>query len=333
MGIFFTIIFTNAAQIKTTNNKAVKENIESKDNTESINNKNLQDQADSVKKVENTEKLETKDKQEVIDTAKLEYKTDPIEDRHTNTIQQSIQRMQQVKDSINEVYERENINTIEPNQSSLETLQIGINDARNKEDRKHAIDKVEHSEYKTQLFIGIQIGSTFAAVADNVNVLPTINLKLGFQNFLGIASKQVGLKIYLDTFIASNILSSFKNDPYADFIDSSFSATNINAEVMYEIPISHILRFGVGCGFGVGYMTYNDKYWDKLNGFASNVTLLTYLSFYERHKIELGFKTFFYHYGSYVTRKLDGVVQDPSGLYSSDFAKPMNLSLGWVYVF
>ena len=38
-------------------------------------------------------------------------------------------------------------------------------------------------------------------------------------------------------------------------------------------------------------------------------------------------------YGSYVTRKLEGVAQNPVDIFSSDFAKPMNLSLGWVYVF
>ena len=341
IGIFFTTMYANATNTdKIANNNSLQEKIDSKEKTESKENKDLQEKAelesnkqlqnkeDSINNTENTNPKETKKTEN-----KIEYETDPIEEQHTKSIKQAIERMQKVKDSMNEVYERENINTIKPRQLSVETLQIGINDARNKEERKHAIDKVEHSEYKTQLFIGIQIGSTFAAVADNVNVLPTLNLKLGFQNFLGIASKQVGLKIYLDTFIASNILSSLKNDPYADFIDSSFSATNVNAEVMYEVPISHIMRFGVGCGFGVGYMTYHDKYWDKLNGFASNVSLLTYLSFYDRHKIELGFKTFFYHYGSYITRKLEGVVQDPSGLYSSDFAKPMNLSLGWIYVF
>ncbi len=257
----------------------------------------------------------------------------PVEDQHTPTIKHAIERMQHVKDSMQEVYEREQMHTIEPKQAPIETLQIGINDAQNQIERKHALDKIERSEYKTQLFFGMQIGSTFAAVADNVNVLPTLNLKLGFQNFLGIASKQVGLKIYLDAFIASNILSSLKNDPYVDFMHSSFSATNVNAEVMYEIPIAHSVRFGIGGGFGIGYMTYNDKYWDRLDGFASNISLLLYFSIYERHKIELGFKTFFYHYGSYITRKLDGVVQNPSELNSGDFAKPMNLGVGWIYVF
>ncbi|MDY5185281.1 hypothetical protein [Helicobacter trogontum] len=258
---------------------------------------------------------------------------DVIEDKHTIKIRHSIERMQHVKDSMREVYERERIYTLEPQNYSVEDLQIGINDAQNKVQREQAKHKLENSEYKTQLFLGVQLGATFAAVADNVNVLPTINLKVGFQNFLGITSKQIGLKIYIDTLIASNILSSLKNDPYADFIASTFNAININAEVMYEFPISNDMKFGIGAGFGIGYMTYNDKYWDKLNGFASNITLLTYISFHEKHKLELGFKTFIYHYGSYITRKLNDVVQNPSNIFSSDFAKPMNLSLGWVYVF
>ncbi len=258
---------------------------------------------------------------------------DEVEDKHNERIKQSIDRMQHVKDSIREVYEREKIYTLEPQNYSIEDLQIGISDAQNKAEREQARKKLESSEYKTQLFFGVQLGTTIAAVADNINVLPTLNLKVGFQNFLGISSKQVGLKIYLDTLVASNILSSLKNDPYADFIASTFSATNVNAEVMYEIPISKDMKFGVGTGFGVGYMTYSDKYWDKLNGFASNVALLTYISFYEKHKFELSFKTFIYHYGSYVTRKLEGVAQNPVDIFSSDFAKPMNLSLGWVYVF
>lgn len=249
------------------------------------------------------------------------------------TMKERVEQTSRIQDAMQSVYEREKMNTIEPRQDSIESLRIGISDAKNSAERKHALEQIERSEYKTQLFFGVQLGSTFAAVADNVNVLPTLNLKLGFQNFLGIASKQVGLKIYFDTFLASNILFSLKNDPYADFIDSTFSATNVNAEVMYELPISQSVRFGVGGGFGVGYMTYHDKYWDKLNGFASNVSLLSYFSFHERHKVEMGFKSFFYHYGSYITRKLDGVVQDPSGLRSYDFAIPMNLSIGWIYVF
>lgn len=274
--------------------------------------------------------IESKNNQ---DKDELKNIIDPIQRQHTKTIQQQIERMQKVQDSMQQTYKRENIDTIKPKHEKIETLQIGIDDAKNKKEIKDSIEKIEYRKNATQLFFGMQIGSTFAAVADNVNILPTINLKLGFQNFLGIASRQVGLKIYFDAFVASNILSSFKNDPYADFIDSSFSATNFNAEVMYEISIQSSLRFGVGCGFGIGYMTYHDKYWDKLNGFASNLSLITYLSFYDRHKIELGFKTFFYHYGSYITRKLDNVVQDPSLLYSSNFAKPISLGLGWIYVF
>lgn len=329
MGVLFTVMYADFTQ----DENGLQERLEKTDNEKT------QEKADSIKenltKEDETKKTPKEEKVQLgqIEKVKTEYETEKIKSQHKKAIQQSINRMQRVNDSMNEVYERENINTVEPKQSSVETLQIGIDDAKNKLERERAIDKVEHSEYKTQLFFGIQIGSTFAAVADNVNILPTLNLKLGFQNFLGIASKQVGLKIYLDTFIASNILSSFKNDPYADFVDSSFSATNINAEVMYEIPVAKNMRFGVGGGFGVGYMTYHDKYWDKLNGFASNVSLLTYLSFYDKHKIELGFKTFFYHYGNYITRKLDVVVQNPSDIYSSDFAKPMSLSLGWVYVF
>ena len=267
-----------------------------------------------------------------IDRHNTEYFNE-IEYKHNSRIKQSIERMQHVKDSMREVYERENMYTIEPKNYSVKELQIGISDAQNKIQKKQATNKQESSEYKTQLFFGIQLGAIFAAVADNVNILPTINLKVGFQNFLGITSKQIGLQIYLDTFIASNILSSLKNDPYADFVASTFNATNINAEIMYELPISHSMKFGFGAGYGVGYMSYNDKYWDKLNGFASNISLLTYISFFDKHKLELGFKAFIYHYGSYVTRKLGGVVQEPNNIFSSDFAKPMNLSLGWVYVF
>ncbi len=263
----------------------------------------------------------------------LQDKIDKFKQRYNTSINISIERMEKVKDSIQEVYERENKHTLKLEQNSIENLQIGVNDAKNQKEKEVALQKLNNSEYKTQLFLGLQIGSTFTAVLDNINVLPTINLKIGFQNFLGIASKNIGLKIYFDSFLASNVLSSLKNNPFVDFVDSSFSSTNINAEVMYEMPISSFLRFGFGGGFGVGYMTYKDAYWDKLNGFASNISLLFYFSFKDTHKLEIVAKTFFYHYGSYVTRKLDNVVQNPNNLYSSDFTQPINLSIGWVYVF
>ncbi len=250
-----------------------------------------------------------------------------------NNIKFSIQNMESIHESMQEVYEREAKNTIKPTQDSIENLQIGVSNVTSIKDKKIVKQRIKNNEYKTQLFAGVQIGSTFTAVSNSVNVLPTINLKIGFQNFLGIAKKQVGLKIYFDSFIASNVLSSLKNNPFTDFIDSSFNAVNLNAEVMYEFPISKYFRFGFSGGYGIGYMTYEDKYWDKLNGFASNISLSTYFSFKEVHKFELVLKSFFYHYGSYVTRKLDNVVQNPHSIYSADFTQPINLSIGWIYVF
>lgn len=231
------------------------------------------------------------------------------------------------------VQERELKHTIKKEKLDKNTLQKGINNAHTKKQEELAAQKVKIGEYNSNLYFGIQVGATFTSVADNTHILPTINIKFGYQDFLGISSRQFGLKIYGDAFIGSNILESFKNDPLLDFVDTTFSATNINAAVIFEVNVSKRIRFGLGAGFGIGYMTYHDAYWDILNGFSSNVSFETYLSFGNRNKIELAYKNFFYHYGNYVTRKLENVVNTPYNILSADFAKPMSLSIGWSYVF
>ncbi|RDU66357.1 hypothetical protein CQA53_03815 [Helicobacter didelphidarum] len=278
-------------------------------------------QQDSKSKEEEKEKI----KQEKLLQEKLQ-------ETYQKSFNTQLQRRENITKDMNYVYEREQKHTIKPEKLSIESLQEGINNAQTETQKELAKNKILQSEYKSHFFLGLQLGVTFTSVANNIHSLPTINLKLGFQNFLGIASKQIGLKIYADTFVASNILSSLKNDPFADFVDTTFSATNINAEAIFEAPVAKFLRIGGGIGFGIGYMTYHDNYWDELNGFASNVSLLAYLSIKERHKVELGFKTFFYHYGSYITRKLS-VVETPNTILSAEFARPMSLNIGWTYVF
>lgn len=258
--------------------------------------------------------------------------TDDEATKFMKSLQTNIQRQQNAYRDMDYVYEREQKHTVQQEKLSRESLQEGIHDVRNVSEKEEAVDKVKHTEYKSHLFLGLHIGTTFTAVSNNVKVLPTLNLKMGFQNFLGIASKHIGLKIYADSVIASNIFESLNINSLIDFVDTTFTATNINAEVIFEMPISRHLRIGMGGGFGIGYMTYHDIYWDRLNGFASNLQLLAYISWKEKHSFEIGYKTFFYHYGSYVTRTLN-VVNTPHSILSSDFARPMSLSIGWTYVF
>lgn len=244
-----------------------------------------------------------------------------------------LQRRENALKDMNYVHERELMHTIKPEKLDSKTLQEGALSAKTQKQVQEAHDKADFDNFKTHLFLGLHGGITFSAVASNVHTLPTINIKVGFQNFFGSLARQYGVRVYADTNVASNILLSLKNDPLADFIDTTFTATNVNAELVFEVNISKRIRFGIGAGFGVGYMTYHDEFWDSLNGFASNAGVITYLTLNNRNKIELGYKLFFYSYGDYVTRKLENVVDKPYNLLNSDFAKPMVLSAGWVYVF
>lgn len=237
-----------------------------------------------------------------------------------------------IKD-MNYVHEREKMNTIMPKKLDSKTLQEGAMSAKTDKEIEAAHKKAEFDEFKTHLFLGIHGGITHTSVADNTHILPTANLKVGFQNFFSALSKQLGVRVYADLFVASNIFLGLENNPLVDFIDTTFIASNANIQAVYEVNISRHLRFGLGAGFGIGYMSYHDEYWDRLNGFASNIGVITYFSINNRHKIEFGYKVFFYAYGDYITRKLTDIVDKPYNILSSDFAKPMSLSAGWVYVF
>ena len=228
------------------------------------------------------------------------------------------------------VLEREKKNTVRPDKQAKEILQIGLDKASTKDQQELSKEILKSKHDKSHLYLGISAGITFSAVADNKHVLPTITGRIGYQNFLGISSQHIGFRITVDSFIASNIALGISATAFDDFIDTTFSFNGVSAEIVYEVPLSLRWRYAVSGGYGLGYMTYHDEYWDRMNGFSSNVLISSYLSWRDKHKIELGFRTFFYHYGSYIQRRLGSIT---SLIQSSNFATPISLVLGWNYVF
>lgn len=296
-------------------------------NTESTKeNKAIKKQVKEILKDSKTDSnIESKNEDEAQDITQMRQQNQKMEIY--------LKRRNDAIKDMNYVHERELMHTIKPEKLDSKTLQEGASSAKTQKEVESAHQKANFDDFKTHLFLGLHGGVTFSAVASNTHALPTINIKVGFQNFFGASAMQLGVRVYADNYVASNILLSLQNDPLTDFIDTTFTATNMNAELVFEVNVSKRIRFGLGAGFGVGYMTYHDEFWDTLNGFATNAGVITYLTLNNRNKIELGYKLFFYSYGDYITRKLENVVEKPYNLLNSDFAKPMVLSAGWVYVF
>lgn len=228
------------------------------------------------------------------------------------------------------IYEREQKNTQTPQKLSREELQRGFNNAKTQEEIDNSNNIVIRKAYKSHLYLAIQAGVTFSAVDSNINSLPTLSVNVGYQNFLGILSHQLGFRIFVDSLIATNALKSLKTSAFDDFVDTTFSFVGVGTALLYEVPINGRWNYGISAGYGIGYMTYEDLFWDSLNGFSTNISLTNYFSYKERYKIELGFKTFFYHYGIYVQRKLGNIT---TLIESSNFARPVSIVMGFHYVF
>lgn len=228
------------------------------------------------------------------------------------------------------IYEREQKNTQKPQKLSREDLQKGFDDAKTQEDIDNSSNAVVRRIYKSHLYGAIQTGVTFSAVDNNIKSLPTLSINVGYQNFLGVLSNQLGFRIFVDSLIATNILESLKTNSFDDFIDTTFSFVGLGVALLYEVPISGRWNYGISAGYGIGYMTYKDLFWDSLNGFSTNISLTNYFSYKEKYKIELGFKTFFYHYGTYIQRKLGNIT---TLIESNNFARPICITIGVHYVF
>ncbi|RDU71971.1 hypothetical protein CQA66_05785 [Helicobacter aurati] len=228
------------------------------------------------------------------------------------------------------IYQREQKNTIQPQKQSRESLQEGFDDAQDSTQQEISNETLSRKKYKSHLYLGVNGGVTFTAVTNNIQSLPTLSGNVGYQNFLGISTQQLGFRISANSLIASNIFESINVNAFEDFIDTTFSFIGVNAEIVYEVPIAKLWNYGITAGYGFGYMTYHDTFWDMLNGFSTSILASTYVSWREKHKIELSFRTFFYHYGTYIQRKLGNIT---TLIESENFARPITIMLGWNYVF
>lgn len=218
---------------------------------------------------------------------------------------------------------RENINTLEPTNLDEKDFVTGLN----KKPQKDLISILNKSIDKSQVFISPSIGATYIK-SYRPYILPTLNVKIGYQDFIGAYNNDFGLRIYSDILIASNILESIQRNPLdEEFIESSLSIFSINIDSSYELNLSNSVRFGAGFGFGFGFMSYSDEYWDTLRGFSANALLNSYLLFNQSHKIDLGLRVFFYGLGKYITRHVDPLASH------NNFINPINIMVGYSYVF
>lgn len=220
---------------------------------------------------------------------------------------------------------RENIDTKSPKNLK----EIDFIDGLQKEDgKKHTSGLLHTSIDKSQVFVSPSIGITYINSRESF-MLPTMDIKMGYQDFLGAYNNNFGLRIYSDILIASNILNSISRSPLdEEFIDSSLSIFSVNTDFSYEISINSMMRFGLGSGFGFGFISYSDEYWDILRGFSSNAIAYIYFLFNSAHKLDVGLRVFFYGLGKYVTRKIDA-----QSLIESNFINPTSVMIGYSYVF
>ncbi|PAF49337.1 hypothetical protein BKH43_06710 [Helicobacter sp. 13S00401-1] len=236
---------------------------------------------------------------------------------------------QESKQIDNYIKNRSLINTVAPDSSNQRyKLQGGL--FSKYQDQNAIASNVDLGVSKTQVFIGILTGVTLTSVRDNKHTLPNINIKLGYQNFLGAYGNYFGIRVYVDNLYASNLLSRFFELPNLDgFVDTSLNLASINVDLMADIPLSKYVKGGLSAGYGIGYMQYSDEYWDSLKGLSANVNLEASLLLFDRHRISFRIGKIFYYYGSFVTRRLSVT----SDFRQADFASPLNIDLGYSYAF